>query len=136
MNARSYRVNLSISPLDFPAIMGLGESSVFFQTEIPHILNNKVVLTITKRYVLLDVNNNKQHEVLSVQSVYEIPCNELKIREDVYEFYKDATLSLNEAYQFIRTQLPSLPQILFPNQPIEIYQKEIDRVFNLLDSQN
>ena len=136
MNARIYRVNLSLSPLDFPPIMGLGQSSVSYQTEPPHIINNKVVLTITKKYILLDINNNKEHEVISVQSVYEIPSNEIKNREDVYEFYNDATLSLNEAYQYVKTQLPTLPSISFPYQPIDAYQKEIDRIFDLLNSQN
>ena len=128
MNARSYRVNLSLSPLDFPPIMGLGQSSVSYHSE-PFLNNNKVLLTITKKYILTDVSNNKEHEVLSVQSVYEIPSNEIKSREDVYEFYKDATLSLNEAYQNVQTQLPILTKILFPYQPIENYQGEIDRVF-------
>ena len=95
-----------------------------------------MVLTITKKYILLDMSTNKEHEVLTAQSVYEIPPNEIKSREDIYEFYKDATLSLNEAYRYTQTQLPSLPNILFPNQPIENYQREIDRVFNLLNSQN
>jgi len=136
MNARSYRVNLTLSPVDFPPIMGLGQSSVSFQTEPPHIINNKVVLTITKKYILLDMSNNKEHEIFKTQSVYEIPSNEIKSREDVCEFYNDATLSLNEAYQYAQTQLPSLPNISFPNQPIETYRREIDRVFNLLDSRN
>ena len=135
MNARRYRINLSRSPLDFPSIMGLGQSSVSYQSE-PHINKKNVVLTINKKYVLTDMNTNNEHEVLVVQSDYEIPCNLIKSREDVYEFYKDATLSLNEAYQYAQTQLPSLPNILFPNQPIENYQGEIDRVFNLLNSQN
>ncbi len=136
MNARSYRVNLSLSPLDFPPIMGLGQSSVFTKTEPPNIINNKVVLEITKSYILTDMSTNIEHVVLKAQSVYEIPSNEIKSREDICEFYNDATLSLNEAYQYAQTQLPSLPNILFPNQPIENYQREIDRVFNLLNSQN
>ncbi len=82
------------------------------------------------------MNTNKEREVLSVKSDYEIPFNLLKSREDVYEFYKDATLSLNEAYQYARTQLPALPNIPFPNQPIENYKGEIDRVLNLINSQN
>jgi len=135
MNARSYRVNLTISPLDFPPIMGLGQSSVSYQSE-PNLNKNNVALTITKKYVLTDMNTNKEHEILSVKSDYEIPCNQIKSREDVYEFYKDATLSLNEAYQYARTQLPALPNITFPNQPIENYNGEIDRIFNLLNSQN
>jgi hypothetical protein len=136
MNARSYRVNLSKTPVDFPAINGLGDSEVFFQTDDPSIVNNKVVLTITKKYILTDMSNNKRHEVLSVLSLYEIPSSEIKSREDVYEFYNDATVSLNEAYQDARKELPTLFNIVFPNQPIEGYQKEIDRVFNLLNSQN
>jgi DNA/RNA endonuclease G (NUC1) len=135
MNARSYRVNLSVSLLDFPPIMGLGQSSVSYHSE-PHLNKKNVVLTITKKYVLTDMNTNKEHEVLSVQSDYEIPTKLIKSIEDVYEFYKDATLSLNEAYQYARTQLPALPNIPFPNQPIENYKGEIDRVFSLLNSQN
>jgi hypothetical protein len=95
-----------------------------------------VVLTITKKYILIDTSTNKEHEVLAAQSVYEIPTNEIKSREDVYEFYKDATLSLNEAYQMHKRQLPSLSNISFPNQPIENYEGEIDRVFNLLIRRN
>jgi DNA/RNA endonuclease G (NUC1) len=135
MNARSYRVNLSVSLLDFPPIMGLGQSSVSYHSE-PHLNKKNVVLTITKKYVLTDMNTNKEHEVLSVQCDYEIPTKLIKSIEDVYEFYKDATLSLNEAYQYARTQLPALPNIPFPNQPIENYKGEIDRVFSLLNSQN
>ena len=82
MNARSYRVNLSLSPVDFPPIMGLGESSVFYQTEPPYITNNKVVLKITNKYILIDFDDNKEHEILASQSVYEIPCNEIKSREE------------------------------------------------------
>lgn len=135
MNARRYRVNLRLSPLDFPPIKGLGQSSVSYQSE-PHINKKNIVLTITKKYVLTDMNTNKEHEILSVKSDYEIPLNLIRSREDVYEFYKDATLSLNEAYEYERTQLPTLPKIKFPNQPIEKYKGEIDRVFNLLNSQN
>ena len=136
MDARSCRVKLHLSPLDFPSIMGLGQSSVSYQTEPPYIINKKVVLTITMTYILHNMSNNKDHEILTAQSVYEIPSNEIKSREDVYEFYKDATLSLNEAYQYVKTQLPTLTNISFPYQPIENYQKEIDRVFDLLNSRN
>ena len=135
MNARSYRVNLTISPLDFPPIMGLGQSSVSYQSE-PKLNKKNIILTITKKYVLTDMNANKENDVLSVQSDYEIPANLIKSREDVYEFYKDAMLSLNEAYQYACTQLAGLPNIKFPNQPIENYKGEIDRVFNLLSTQN
>ena len=135
MNARSYRVNLNISPLDFPAVDGIVENSVTYQSE-PRLNDNKVLLTITKKFVFHNIDNKKEHEVLSVQSVYEIPSNEIKSREDVYEFYKDALLSLDEAYKYAQTQLPLLPSRKFPNQPIENYKGEIDRVFNLLNSQN
>jgi len=136
MNPRSYRVNLNLSPIDFPPIMGLGESSVFFRTEPPHIINNKVVLMITQSYVLLNMGDNTQHEVFTAQSVYEIPTNVIKTREDVYECYNDVNLAMSEAWQYVQTQLPTLPNVSFPNQPIETYQKEIDGVFYLLNSQN
>lgn len=135
MNAKSYRVNLSLSPLDFPSIMGLGQSSVSYQSE-PHINDNNILLTITKMYVLTDMNTNKEYQVLSVKSDYEIPISQIKSREDVYEFYKDATLSLNEAYQYARTKLQALPDMRFPTQQIENYKREIDRIFILLNSRN
>ena len=112
----------------------MGESTVSYQSE-PHIIDKMVVLNITKAFILID-DDNKQHNFFSAQSVYQIPCNEIKSREDVSTFYNDATLGLNEAYQFARTQMPDLFNITFPSQPIENYQKEIDRVFNLLNSRN
>lgn len=135
MNARSYRVSLSLSPFDFPAITGLGQSSIDYQSE-PHLNMMNVLLTITKKFVLTDMNTNKQYEVLSAKSDYEVPSSLIKTREDVYEFYKDATMALNEAYQYVRTQLPQLHNIILPTPPIENYKREIDRVFNLLNSQN
>ncbi len=135
MNARLYRSNVTLSALDFPPITGLGQSSISYQSE-PH-LNGKILkLTITKKYVLTDLNTNKEHEILSVKSDYEIPSSLVKTREDAYGFYKDATLGLNEAYQYVRTQLPGLPNIPFPIQPIENYVREIDHVFNVLNRQN
>jgi hypothetical protein len=41
MNPRNYRVSLNHSPLDFPFIMGLGESSVSYHSE-PFLNNNKL----------------------------------------------------------------------------------------------
>ena len=135
MNARSYRVKLNLSPLDFPAINGLGETSISYRSEPPVIANKKVVLDITKAFILTDMSTNKEHEVLKAQSVYEIPVNEIRARDDVYEFYKDAILGLNEAYQYVQKQLP-LPNRSFPSPPIESYQREIDRVFDLFISRN
>jgi hypothetical protein len=135
MNARSYRVDLIVSPLDFPAVNGIVENSVIYHSE-PFLNNNKVLLKITNKFIFHSIGNNKQHEVLSVESVYEIPCNEIKNREDVYEFYKDATLGLDEVYKYAQTQMPLLPSRAFPNQPIQNYQGEIDRIFNLLSRQN
>ncbi len=135
MNARSYRVNLIVSSLDFPAVNGIVENSVIYHSE-PFLNNNKVLLTITNKFIFHNIDNKKEHEVLSVQSAYEIPRNEIKSREDVYEFYNDATLGLDEVYKYAQTQLPLLPRRAFPNQPIESYRGEIDRVFDLLNSQN
>jgi hypothetical protein len=49
-------------------------------------------------------------------------------------------LSLTEAYQAYKYELQpqsaALPNIVFPTPPIENYKGEIDRVFNLLNSQN
>ncbi|HUR66607.1 MAG TPA: hypothetical protein VMZ03_09665 [Chitinophagaceae bacterium] len=139
MIARNYRVKLDISPFDFRPEKGIGESSLSYQSE-PFLINDKVVLKITKSYILTDMFTNNGHEVLKVQSVYEIPPNEIKSREDVYEFYKDATLSLNESFQAYKYELlpqsAALPNIVFPIVPIENYKVEIDRVFNLLNSRN
>jgi hypothetical protein len=135
MNARSYRVKLNRSALDFPPVDGIVENSVIYQSE-PFLSNNKVLLTITNKFILHNVDNKKVHEVISVESVYEIPSNEIKSREDVYEFYKDALLGLDEVYKDAQTKIPMLPSRAFPNQPIESYKGEIDRVFSLLISQN
>lgn len=135
MNARNYRSKLNLSPLDFPAIVGLGRQSDFTQTEPPIIVKNKVVLKITKAFILTETYTNIEHEVFKVQSVYEIPVDDIKTREAVYEFYKDATLSLSEAYQYVQKQI-QLPNISFSTQPIETYRIEIDGVFHLLNSRN
>lgn len=135
MNARNYRTGLNISPLDFPPVDGIVENSVTYHSE-PVLNNNKVLLKITKKFILHNIDNKKEHEVLSVESVYEIPSNEIKSREDVYAFYKDALLSLDEVYKYAQTQTPLLPSRLFLNQPIESYKGEIDRIFGLLISQN
>jgi hypothetical protein len=135
MNARSYRVNLTISPLDFPPVNGIVENAVTYQSE-PFLNSNNLLLTVTQKFVLYNVDNKKEHEVLSVKSDYEIPTNVIKSREDVYEFYKDALLSLDEVYKKAQTKIPWLPSRSFPNQPIENYKGEIDRVFYLLQSRN
>ena len=88
------------------------------------------------KYVLTDMNTNQQHEILSAKSDYIIPSNQIRTREDAYDFYKDATLALNEAYQYARTQLPQLHNIVLSTLPIENYRGEIDRVFALLIQQN
>lgn len=135
MNARNYRTSLNISPLDFPPVDGIVENSVTYHSE-PILNNNNVLLKITKKFILYNVDNKREHEVLSVESVYEIPSIEIKSRQDVYEFYKDALLSLDEVYKYAQTQMPLLPNKLFLSQPIDNYQGEIDRVFNLLIRQN
>lgn len=135
MNARHYRTEYDLSALDFPAITGPGTSRLDFRTEPPFIVNNKVKLKITKKYVLVEFYNSKEHEVLTAVSVYEIPVNDIKDRETIYELYKDATSGLNEAYAFAKKQLP-LPDIIFPNPPIETYLKEIDGVFYLINTLN
>ncbi|PKB15243.1 hypothetical protein [Flavobacterium sp. 5] len=135
MNARHYRIEYNLSALDFPAIEGPGESKIDFGTESPFILNNKLQLKITKKYILVEFYNSKEHEILTAISVYEIPISEIKTRENIYEFYNDATLGLSEAYEFAKTNLP-LPDINFPSLPIEVYQKEIDRVFYVLNTLN
>lgn len=135
MNARKYRVSLNPSPLDFPPVDGIVENSVTYFSE-PFLNKNKVLLKITKKFILHNTDNKKEHVVLSVESVYEIPVNEIKTRDDVYEFYKDALLGLDEVYKYAQSQMPLLPSRKFPNQPIETYKGEIDRVFHLLNSQN
>jgi hypothetical protein len=135
MTARHYRTEYDLSALDFPAIEGPGESRIDFRTEPPFIVNNKVKLKITIKYILVEFYNRKEHEVLTAVSVYEIPINEIKSRENIYECYKDATLGLSEAYNYVKKQLP-LPDISFPTASIETYQKEIDRVFYLLNTLN
>src|SRR5262245_26884686 len=127
MNARNCRVKLNLSPLDFPAINGLGGQSDVTRTEPPYIVNNKVVLQITRKFILTETYTRKEHDVFTAQSIYEIPANEIKKREDIYEFYKDATLGLSEAYHYVQKKMP-LPALSFSTQPIETYQREIDGV--------
>lgn len=134
MNARSYRVGLNLTSVDFPAINGLGQSTVACQSE-PHLIGDMLGLNIVKSFILID-DSNKEHNILSVLSLYHIPCNDIKSREDVSVFYNDAILALNEAYQFARTQMPELLNITFPIQSIDTYKREIDRVLNLLDRRN
>ena len=134
MNARSYRVSLKITPVDFPDITGLGQSMVLYQSE-PRLNGSMLVFSITKSFVLMD-DNDKQYDVLSAESLYQVPCKEIKGREGVSMFYNDAVLGLNDAYQYARAQMPDLANMKFPNQPIEHYKVEIDRVLNLIDGQN
>ena len=135
MNARNYRVALNVSPLDFPPVNGIVENAVTYQSE-PFLNNNMLLLKITNKFIFYNVNNMKEHEVLSVESIYEVPTNEIKSRVDVYAFYKDALLGLDETYKYAQTQMLLLPSRPFPNQPIDAYELEIDRVFNLLISRN
>lgn len=135
MNARRYRTEYNLSPLNFPPIEGLGNSKIDSMTEPPFIVNNKVKLKITKKYILVELYNSKEHKVLTAVSVYEIPINEIKSRENIYECFQDATLGLSEAYNYVKKQLP-LPDISFPAAPIDAYQKEIDGVFYLLNTLN
>lgn len=136
MNARNYRVKLNLSPIDFPSIDGLSMQSATTLTDPPTIINNKVELKITKALILTEVEIQKEYSVFTAQSIYEIPVTELKSRENVYEFFKDAQLALNEAYQFAQKQMTQLPKLSFPTPQIETYVREIDGVFNLLNSQN
>ncbi len=134
MNARTYRVSLKLTPVDFPAIKGLGQSRIIYQSE-PRLNGKMLVLSITKSFILTD-DNNKQYDVLSAESLYQVPCTELKSREVVSMFYNDAVAGLNEAYQYARAQMPDLVHMRFPTQPMEHYNAAIDRVLNLIDSQN
>ncbi len=136
MNARNYRVSINLSPLDFPAINGLGSQADFIQTEPPVIVKNNVILKITRAIILIESYTNIEYEVLKAQSVYEIPVNDIKTREDIYEFYKDTTLSLNDAYQYVQKQISQLPNLSSTTQSIETYEREIDGVFHLLSSRN
>jgi len=81
MNARSFRANLRLSLLDFDAKKGLVESSVSDLSK-PHINKQNLVLTITNKYVLTDMNTNREHGALSIKSDYEIPLNLLRIRKN------------------------------------------------------
>jgi hypothetical protein len=115
--------------------MGLGESHFTGASE-PHLNGDKLHLNIVDQYVLIDMDTNRQYTVLAVQSLYQIPMIEVKSREDVYEFYKDAILAWNEVYRRAEGDMPTLPKAVFPTPPIEKFQNEIDRVFSLLNSRN
>lgn len=136
MNARNYLVKISDSDLDFRADKDqFVESTLSYQSE-PFLINGNLVLDITNSYMLVDFFTNKKHEALKVQTVYEIPAGKVTTRQEVYEFYKDSVQILNETYQTHRLTLPALLKIEFSAPPIENYKVEIDRVFNLLSTQN
>ena len=135
MSVRNYRVKLNLSPLDFPAIVGLGQQQDFTQTEPPVLIGNKVQLKITKKLMLIETYTKKEYEILSAQSIYEVPINQIKSRVTIYEFFQDATMGLSEAYNFAKKQI-QLPDIEFPFLPIETYQREIDGIFYLLNTLN
>jgi hypothetical protein len=135
MNARIYRVKFNLSPLDFPEIKGLGRLSYISQTEPPFISGNKIALKITVGFAIAEGYANNPHEVLKVECLYEIPVNEIKTGEDIYEFYKDATLTLSEAYKFAQSRIP-LPDLSFSTQPMKTYESEIGGVLYLVNSQN
>ncbi len=102
MNVRQYRTEYKLSTLDFPAITGPGSSSIDLRNEPPFIVNNKVKLKITAKFILVEFYNSKVNEVLTAESVYEIPLNDINERENIYGCYKDATSGLNEAYAFAK----------------------------------
>ena len=135
MNARNYRVKLNLSPIDFPALIGLGIQSAVTLTDPPSIINSKLVLKITKIFLLTETSTNKEYEVLKAQSDYEIPIIDIKTAENLYEFYKDAELSLDEAYQYAQKRIP-LPPVQFPREAAENYQKESDSIFKFISSLN
>jgi len=70
-----------------------------------------------------------------VQSIYEVPFKDIKTKEDLYEFYKDAELNLSQAYMYAQTKIPLPPLQFFP-EPIENYQEANDSVFQFLSSLN
>ena len=135
MNARNYRKEYDLSALDFPAINGPGTSRIDFRTEPPYIVDDKMKLKITNKYILVEFYNNKEHEILTTISVYEIPLKNIETRETIYACFEDAVSGLNEAYEYAKKKLP-LPDIFFPTPPIETYRKEIDGVFYLLNTLN
>jgi hypothetical protein len=135
MDAKNYRVKLNLSPIDFPAINGLGKQSTLTRTDPPGIVESKLVLSITKAFLLTEIYTNKEHEIFKAQSIYEVPIKDIKTKEDLYGFYKDAELSLNQAYQYAQSQ-SALPPVQFPPEPIENYQKECEAIFLFIGSLN
>lgn len=135
MNAKNHRVKLNISPLDFPPINGLGMSSVLTLTETPKISNGKLDIKISKTFLLTDSYTKKEHEILKVQSVYEIPISEIISNEDLYELYKDASLNFQQAYQYAQSKIP-LPSLNIEFEPIKNYEKEFKSIFIFISSLN
>lgn len=135
MKAREYRVQLNLSGLEFPAIKGLGSQVDFTKTDPPTIINNKVILRITKKLLITETYSKKEHEILTAESVYEIPVNMISSSEDIYLFYIDSYNGISEAYEFAKKNVP-LPDIHFLTPPIETFLKEIDDTLNLIDSLN
>mgnify|MGYP001591559838 CR=1 FL=1 len=135
MNARSYRVKIQDSDLDFKVNAGMIQSSVSWKSE-PFLKGDKILLDVTNYYMVSDMFENTEHQVLSVQCVYEIPTSLLTSRSDVYDIYKDSISVFDETYQTHKLTLPDLLKITFSPPPIDAYKREIDRVFELLNRQN
>jgi hypothetical protein len=135
MNARNYIVKLNRSTIDFPALCGLGMQSILTMTDSPNFVNGKLILKITKTLLITESYNSKEYEVLRAQSVYEVPINDIKTKEDLYEFYKDAELNLSQTYQNAQAKIP-LPPMQFPPEPIGNYQITSDSIFQFISSLN
>lgn len=135
MNIRNYRFNLILSPIEFPALSGLGIQSILTMTDSPNFVNGKLILKIIKTLLITESYTSKEHEVLKAKSIYEVPINDIKTKEDLYEFYKDAELNLSQTYQNAKAKIP-LPPMQFPPEPIGNYQKASDTIFQYISSLN
>jgi hypothetical protein len=93
MNAKKNRVNLNLSPIEFPDIIGMAMQSALTLTVQPNLVNNKLVLRITKTFLFTETYTNKEHEIFKAQSVYDI--KNIKTKKDLCEFYKDGELNLS-----------------------------------------
>jgi hypothetical protein len=132
MIARNYLTKVQYSQLDFPALNGLANQATLTETIPPVVVNGKVVLKIKKVLAIADLHDNKEHQVLKAQSVYEIPAGEIKGKEDLYAFYQDAEFNLFEGYREAQKHIPIPAVTVPPDEPIENYLQTLDYIYQTI----
>jgi hypothetical protein len=136
MEAKKYCIKINYSKIDFPPLNGLARQSILTMLEPLTVVGNKLSLKINKTLLIIETYNNVEHEILKAQSVYEIPVSDIKDKEGVYEFYKDATSNLFQGYEQAQKEIPLPVMTVPPPEPIDNYKQDFDYIFNFIQTLN